>query len=99
LQDRVLAALDEAGASICCHDLLAMPRLAVGRVAYVRFHGTGPKYSGGYSTRALGSWARWLVAQAKGGRSAFAYFNNDVGGQAVFDALALRKRVQALRFD
>ncbi len=96
LQDPVLAALDRAGSSICCHDLVPMPRLAVGRLAYVRFHGTGPKYSGGYAPSALNSWARWLVAQAQGGRPAFAYFNNDAGGQAVVDALALRRKVSAL---
>jgi uncharacterized protein YecE (DUF72 family) len=97
LCDEVFALLDRHGASLCVHDMagLDVPRLAVGRVAYVRFHGTLPPYAGAYSPAALRSWARWLSAQAAGGRPAFAYFNNDVAAQAVVDAQRLRRMVRA----
>lgn len=94
LTDEVLSLLDRHGASLCVHDLLDMPRLAVGRVAYVRFHGTQPWYAGGYGASALRSWARWLGAEAAAGRGGFAYFNNDAGGQAVVDARRLARLVR-----
>jgi uncharacterized protein YecE (DUF72 family) len=96
LRDEVLASLDEFGASLCVHDMagIEVPRLAVGRVAYVRFHGTLPAYAGGYPQITLRWWARWLREQARGGRPAFVYFNNDAGGRAVVDAQTL---LRALR--
>ena len=94
LNEEVFALLDARGASVCCHDLLDMSRVAVGRIAYVRFHGTLPGYAGGYPAPVLRGWARWLCEQAKAGRPGFAYFNNDVAAQAVKDAQALRRMVR-----
>ena len=53
--DEVLALLDRYGAGFCAHDMpgLESPRLAVGPVAYVRFHGAAGKYRGRYSRKAL----------------------------------------------
>jgi len=95
LCDEVFTLLEEHDASLCCHDLsgLEVPRLAIGRVAYVRFHGTRPGYGGGYSEPTLRSWGRWLREQAETGRPAFAYFNNDSEGHAVFDARTLQRKV------
>ena len=80
------------GASLCAHDLpgLASPRVAVGPIAYVRFHGGQGKYWGRYSEAALAGWSDWLAEQARGGRAIWAYFNNDIGGAAIPDALTLR---------
>jgi uncharacterized protein YecE (DUF72 family) len=94
------ALLDRYGASFCVHDMpeSASERIAVGRVAYLRFHGTGGKYWGRYSDETLLSWADWLVAQAKGGRAAWAYFNNDIYAHAIHDARTLKAMVsQAAR--
>jgi len=92
VNDEIFAALDEHRASLCVHDMIGneIPRVAMGPVAYVRFHGTLALYAGSYSERTLRSWAEWLTEQAHGGRAAFAYFNNDAGAQAVFDAQKLR---------
>ena len=86
------ALLEAHGASLCAHDLpgLASPRLAVGPIAYARFHGGQGKYWGRYSDDALAKWSDWLGAQAREGRSVWAYFNNDIGGAAIPDALTLR---------
>lgn len=94
-----LALLDAHGASVCVHDLEPGfdRKRAVGPVAYVRFHGTAPGYAGRYSAPALRAWARWLRTEAAGGRAAFAYFNNDVGGAAPADARALAHAVARLR--
>jgi len=95
LCDEVFAVLDERGASLCCHDMegVEVPRLALGRVAYVRFHGTKAKYAGGYPEPTLRSWGRWLREQSEAGKQGFAYFNNDRDGHAVFDAQTLLRKV------
>lgn len=87
--------LDRYGASFCVHDMggSASKRIAVGPAAYVRFHGTEGKYWGRYSDDSLSSWAEWLVDQARSGRSAWAYFNNDIFGHAIEDALTLKSMV------
>lgn len=98
LCDKVFGLLDDCGAALCVHDMagIDVPRIATGRVAYVRFHGTRPGYAGGYSAATLRTWARWLCQQRDAGRSAFAYFNNDAQARAVVDAQALQRAVHRL---
>jgi uncharacterized protein YecE (DUF72 family) len=100
LTEEVLALLDARGISFCAHDIPggATPRWAAGQAAYVRFHGGQGKYWGRYPEAALLGWTDWIVAQAKGGRDVWCYFNNDIGGDAIHDALTLRAMVaQAMR--
>jgi uncharacterized protein YecE (DUF72 family) len=87
--------LERYGASFCVHDMpgSTSERVAVGPAAYVRFHGTQGKYWGRYSDESLQSWADWLVEEARGGREAWAYFNNDIFGHAIEDALTLKSTV------
>lgn len=94
--DRVFELLDRHGASFCAHDMpdLVTPRIAVGPVAYVRFHGGQGKYWGRYADEALLSWTDWIAQQARAGRPVWAYFNNDLGGAAPVDALTLRAMVR-----
>jgi uncharacterized protein YecE (DUF72 family) len=91
----VLALLDRHGAGFVTHDLVGLksPRWASGRTAYVRFHGTAGKYRGRYSDAQMGNWADWLLEQRGQGRSAWAYFNNDIGGDAIEDARNLKTRL------
>lgn len=94
----LLRMLAEHGACLCAHDMpgsASGPR-AIGKVAYVRFHGAGGRYSGSYSEAALRPWAEWLAAQHREGREVYAYFNNDIGGHAVGDALRLRAMLARL---
>ncbi len=93
--DAVFALLERRGASLCVHDMPgpASPRVAVGPVAYVRFHGTAGKYVGRYSDEALHDWTDWIAAEAHGGRTVWAYFNNDIHGHAIDDALALKAMI------
>ena len=90
--EQVLELLDTHGVGFVTHDLIGLesPRWASGRTAYVRFHGTGGKYRGRYSDRQIRDWAAWLLHQHEAGRSVWAYFNNDIGGDAIQDAKALR---------
>jgi uncharacterized protein YecE (DUF72 family) len=98
--EEAVALLDERGVSFCAHDMpgSATPRWAAGPVAYIRFHGAGGKYRGRYSDEALLGWTDWIVEQAKAGRDVWAFFNNDIGGDAIHDALTLRAMAaQAMR--
>ncbi|HXH52867.1 MAG TPA: DUF72 domain-containing protein [Sphingomicrobium sp.] len=90
--------LERYGASFCAHDMpgSASERIAVGPVAYVRFHGTEGKYWGRYSDEALLPWAGWMIAEARAGRPVWAYFNNDIHGHAIHDAQTLRSMVRQL---
>jgi len=75
---------------------LQSPRLALGPAAYVRFHGGEGKYWGRYSDERLLDWADWMVAEAKAGRTVWAYFNNDADAHAVHDARTLQAMVRQL---
>lgn len=88
--------LDAAGIGYCSHDMPghAEDRAATGRTAYVRFHGSSGKYVGRYSANALADWAGWLHAQIRTGRSAWAFFNNDIHGHAIADASAMKHLVE-----
>ena len=91
--EEALALLDRHGVGFVTHDLVGLvsPRWASGGTAYVRFHGTGGKYRGRYSEEAMAGWAQWLSEQREMGRSAWAFFNNDIGGDAIEDARTLKR--------
>lgn len=84
------AVLERHGAAFCEHDHVKLdpPRLT-GGFRYVRFHGTTGKYSGRYGAEALRPHAEDYLDAAARGRDVFVYFNNDLGGHAVRDALDL----------
>jgi uncharacterized protein YecE (DUF72 family) len=93
--DDVFALLDRHGAGFCAHDMpgLETPRIATGQAAYVRFHGGVGKYWGRYPDQRLLDWADWMLDQARHGRSVWAYFNNDIDGHAIHDALTLKAMI------
>lgn len=98
--DEVFDLLDRYGAAFCAHDMPGSqsPRIAVGPVAYVRFHGGLGKYWGRYSDEVLLGWTDWMMEQTRVGRPVWAYFNNDPEAHAIHDAQTLRAMVrQALR--
>lgn len=91
----VFALLANHNVSFCTHDMpeLDVPRVAIGPIAYVRFHGAREKYRGGYPEQTLRSWSHWIEEQASGGRDVFAYFNNDLEAHAVYDAQLLQRKL------
>ena len=91
--------LDRYGASLCVHDMRGSrsERIAVGPIAYVRFHGGEGKYWGRYSDERLLSWTDWLLQQARSGRSCWCYFNNDIHGHAIEDARTLKSMTGQMR--
>ena len=92
------ALLDRYGASFCVHDMpgSASERMAVGLIAYVRFHGGEGKYWGRYSDEGLLDWTDWILEQSRQGRSVWCYFNNDIHGHAIDDARTLRSMVRQM---
>ena len=84
--------LDRGGVALCLHDMPGSSTgpLRVGPFVYIRFHGSGARYGGGYSRERLESWAEWLREQRRAGADVYAYFNNDIGGHAPRDAVTLR---------
>jgi uncharacterized protein YecE (DUF72 family) len=93
--EEILGLLQRRGVTLCLHDMTgsATGLRRVGTFAYLRFHGPGPAYSGGYPEHQLRPCADWIRAEARDGRAVFAYFNNDIGGHAPRDAVRLRQLV------
>ncbi len=60
---------------------------------YLRRHGPGEAYSGSYPPASLRADARWARRLLASGREGFVFFNNDVSGHAVRNALSLRRLV------
>lgn len=60
---------------------------------YVRLHGEGELYVGGYPPGALDAWAARVQAWCAGGRDVFVYFDNDTKVHAPYDAIALAGRL------
>ena len=92
--DETCDVLDAHGAAFCEHDAVERPapRLT-GGFRYVRFHGTTGRYTGRYGAAALRPFAESYLASRTRGRDVFVYFNNDLGGHAVRDALDLLAQV------
>jgi uncharacterized protein YecE (DUF72 family) len=72
---------------------MEVPRIAVGAAAYVRFHGGVGKYWGRYPDDRLIKWVDWMLDQTQQGRAVWAYFNNDIDGHAIDDALTLKAMI------
>jgi uncharacterized protein YecE (DUF72 family) len=86
--------LDHYGAAFCEHDLVAMkPPRTTGGFRYLRFHGNTGKYFGLYGRRALRPVARDLLRRS--GEDAYVYFNNDLQGHALKDAMDLSELLAA----
>jgi len=96
MTDEVFQLLEERGVSFCAHDMpgLDVPRLAIGPIAYVRFHGPKEKYRGAYPEPTLRSWSRWMGQQLRSGRSLYVYFNNDANAHAPHDAMRLKQKIR-----
>mgnify|MGYP006311952767 CR=1 FL=1 len=83
---------DEAGAGFVVHDMegAEAPRVITGDKTYLRFHGSGDKYSGGYHANTLRKWVRFIQDNRSKLDKAYAYFNNDIDGHAIDNALKLK---------
>jgi uncharacterized protein YecE (DUF72 family) len=94
LIQEVFELLRQHNAALCLHDLSEMknPLEVTADFTYVRFHGPGQaKYTGSYSHRELQQWSDRIKDWRRTLSAIYVYFNNDVGGWAVKDAVELRQ--------
>ena len=67
--------------------------IATAPFAYFRFHGPEAMFASSYPDQQLSEWSRPISTFLQGGTDVYAYFNNDIGGNAVMNARTLRKLV------
>jgi len=87
-------------AAYCIHDFADMkvPLEITTNFTYVRFHGpASAKYFGSYSSAQLREWAKRIAAWSRYLSAVYVYFNNDPGGEAVKNALELKRLVAGLQ--
>jgi uncharacterized protein YecE (DUF72 family) len=90
--DATFELLAKHDVALCLSDHRAAPApwVRTASFVYVRGHGPAGDYRGTYSEAALATWAAEIAAWRALGCDAFAYFDNDIGGAAPFDAQRLR---------
>ena len=96
LNEEVYSILGRHGAAMCLVDApgFRSPPIATTNFIYVRFHGAA-NCSSSYDTQSLERWAADIGELSEGMRLVYAYFNNDVHGYAVDNALTLRRFLTA----
>jgi uncharacterized protein YecE (DUF72 family) len=96
----VYALLRRHKAAYCIHDFADMkvPHEITANFTYIRFHGpTSAKYFGSYSSEQLRAWAERIEEWGRRLSAIYVYFNNDPGGEAVKNALELKRLVSGLQ--
>lgn len=92
LRPDVYGVLRAAGAALCIHDKIEdHPREITAEWTYLRYH--GDEYAGSYSHQKLTAEAERIADRLAAGIDVYAYFNNDVGGHAVSNAMDLGRYV------
>lgn len=93
LCEDVFELLRRYNAALCIHDMLEdHPDVVTTGWIYLRFHGVN--YGGSYSHQFLSAKADYIDAQLSEKRDVYAYFNNDMEGYAVQNALDLKRYLQ-----
>lgn len=89
---KVYDLLNKYNAGLVINNSLYFPQqeIITGNLVYIRFHGPQELYASEYRVKELENWAnKILIWQKK--YDIFCYFNNDMGGYAVKNALELKK--------
>lgn len=91
----VTARLGAAGVALCLADwpACAVAGPVTAPFVYIRRHGPGQPYGGGYPVTRLRADARRIRAWLMEGRDVYVYFNNDQSGHAVRDARRLARLI------
>jgi uncharacterized protein YecE (DUF72 family) len=93
--DEVFAMLERHGAAYCVMSGANLPCVlrATAPFVYVRLHGPDPDhlYAGSYSETDLTWWADRVLEWKAAGKHVFVYLNNDGDGNAVRNAMTLKR--------
>jgi uncharacterized protein YecE (DUF72 family) len=91
LTDRIFEILRKHDSGFCVFDMpgLACPVLATADFAYIRFHGHDNLYSSCYTDEELNNWSKNIVELSQDLETVYIYFNNDVAGYALKNAVTL----------
>jgi len=81
--------------AFCIYDLAGFqsPLEVTADFVYIRLHGPGAAYQGSYSEALLQEWANRIEEWQSEAKSVYLYFDNDIGGFAVHNALRLKELV------
>ncbi len=91
LRDDIYSILQKHNAALCFHDMIEdHPQNVTAQWIYWRFHGTAG-HAGNYSREQLRARAEVIKRYLDRGLDVFVYFNNDVHGYAIANALELRR--------
>ncbi len=95
-EEGVLETLHKYNVGFCIFDMpsLSCPLAVTADFAYIRFHGSSSLYSSCYSDEELLDWAGRLASLAANLKTVYIYFNNDVEGFALKNAVTLRGLLQ-----
>ena len=98
LNNEVFDLLRRHNIGFCIFDMprFTTPLEVTADFAYVRFHGSTSMYGGCYSDEELSDWAQRIAALTHNVQEAYIYFNNDIEGFAVSNALTLHKKLDEL---
>jgi len=93
LEEGVLKILHKYNVGFCIFDMPSMscPLAATADFAYIRFHGSTGLYSSCYTEEDLFDWAKRIANLAANLRTVYIYFNNDIEGFAVKNAITLNE--------
>ncbi len=95
LTAEIYSLLRKYNAAFCIYEIAGFqsPVEVTADFAYIRLHGPGDKYQGSYSPQKLEEWGRWIGEWKDKLSAIYVYFDNDQGGYAAANALALKKIV------
>ena len=95
LSEELYELLDRKNAPLVIHDMIPdHPRIITTDWIYMRFH--GQNYSGSYTNEELDRIGDDIADHAANGRDVYVYFNNDLGGHAIRNALTLKEKLENL---
>jgi uncharacterized protein YecE (DUF72 family) len=99
LTEGVFDILRRYHSGFCVFDLPALtsPLAATADFAYIRFHGSDSLYSSSYSDKEMADWAEKIAKLADNLESVYIYFNNDIAGYALQNALTIRNYLEKSR--
>ena len=92
LSDDFYQVLRDHNTALVIHDMIPYhPRVVTTDWVYIRYH--GKNYTGSYSDEQLNAIADDIRDHAENGRDVFVYFNNDLGGHAIRNAITLKEKL------